>query len=290
MNIIFQVDGGLGKSIASTAVIAAIKNHYKKSKIIVVTAYPDVFLNNPNVHKTYYSNQTNGFYTKYIKGKDCKVFACEPYTHNNFLLSNEHLFRTWCKLCGVPYKGEKPEFYLTQAELDYFTPFYSSEKPIFVFQSNGGPEGQGYQYSWTRDIPTSTMTDIINHYKNDYTLIHIRRKDQFQYENTLSALDGYRSIAVLLALSSKRLLIDSFAQHLAAALNLTSVVCWSTTDPKVFGYKTHTNILANKFTKSPHLDQAIYQPFNLYQDIHTLPYNNINEIFDSSKIIEALGK
>jgi len=290
MNIIFQVDGGLGKSIASTAVIAAIKNHYKKSKIIVVTAYPDVFLNNPNVHKTYYSNQTNGFYEKYVKGKDCKVFACEPYTHNNFLLSNEHLFRTWCKLCGVPYKGEKPEFYLTKAELDYFTPFYSSEKPIFVFQSNGGPEGQGYQYSWTRDIPTSTMANIIDHYKNDYTMIHIRRKDQFQYENTLSALDGYRSIAVLLALSSKRLFIDSFAQHLAAALNLTSVVCWSTTDPKVFGYKTHTNILANKFTKKPHLDQAIYQPFNLYQDIHTLPYNNINEIFDSSKIIEALGK
>lgn len=290
MNIIFQVDGGLGKSIASTAVIAAIKNHYKKSKIIVVTAYPDVFLNNPNVYKTYYSNQTNGFYTKYIKNKDCKVFACEPYTHNNFLLSNEHLFRTWCKLCGVPYKGEKPEFYLTQAEIDYFSPYYQPEKPIFVIHPHGGPEGQGYQYSWTRDIPSSTMVDVINHYKNDYTIIQIRRKDQPQYENTLSALDGYRSIAIMLMLSKKRLLIDSFAQHLAAALNLSSVVCWVTTDPKVFGYKSHTNILANKFTKKPHLDQAIYQPFNLYQDIHTLPYNNINEIFDSSKIIEALGK
>jgi hypothetical protein len=111
-----------------------------------------------------------------------------------------------------------------------------------------------------------------------------------QYENTLSALDGYRSLAILLLLSKKRLFIDSFSQHLAAALKLPSVVCWSTTTPKVFGYNIHNNILANSFTKQPKLDQATYQPFNLYEDIHSLPYENMNEIFDSSKIIEALGK
>lgn len=290
MNIIFQVDGGLGKSIASTAVIAAIKNHYKKSKIIVVSPYPDVFLNNPNVYRTYLTSQINGLYLKYIKGKDCKIFACEPYTHNNFLTGEEHLLRTWCKLCGVPYKGEQPEFYLTQAEIDYFTPYYQPEKPIFVIHPHGGPQGQGYQYSWTRDIPSSNMVDIINHYKNDYSIIHIRRQDQLQYEDTLSALDGYRSLAILLLLSKKRLLIDSFSQHLAAALKLPSVVCWSTTTPKVFGYKIHNNILANPFTKQPKLDQATYQPFNLYEDIHSLPYENLNEVFDSNKIIEALGK
>ena len=290
MNIIFQVDGGLGKSIASTAVIAAIKNHYKKSKIIVVSPYPDVFLNNPNVYRTYLTSQINGLYLKYVKGKDCKIFACEPYTHNNFLTGEEHLLRTWCKLCGVPYKGEQPEFYLTQAEIDYFTPYYQPEKPIFVIHPHGGPQGQGYQYSWTRDIPSSNMVDIINHYKNDYSIIHIRRQDQLQYEDTLSALDGYRSLAILLLLSKKRLLIDSFSQHLAAALKLPSVVCWSTTTPKVFGYKIHNNILANPFTKQPKLDQATYQPFNLYEDTHSLPYENLNEVFDSNKIIEALGK
>lgn len=290
MNIIFQVDGGLGKSIASTAVIAAIKNHYKKSKIIVVSPYPDVFLNNPNVYRTYLTSQINGLYLKYIKGKDSKIFACEPYTHNSFLTGEEHLLRTWCKLCGVPYKGEQPEFYLTQAEIDYFTPYYQPEKPIFVIHPNGGPQGQGYQYSWTRDIPSPNMIDIINHYKNDYSIIHIRRQDQLQYEDTLSALDGYRSLAILLLLSKKRLLIDSFSQHLAAALKLPSVVCWSTTTPKVFGYKIHNNILANPFTKQPKLDQATYQPFNLYEDIHSLPYENLNEVFDSNKIIEALGK
>jgi hypothetical protein len=42
----------------------------------------------------------------------------------------------------------------------------------------------------------------------------------------MHALDGFRSIAILLQLADKRLLIDSFAQHMAAALNVKSTVCW----------------------------------------------------------------
>ena len=33
MNIIFQVDGGLGKSIMATAVLKAIRKQYKKENI-----------------------------------------------------------------------------------------------------------------------------------------------------------------------------------------------------------------------------------------------------------------
>ena len=42
--------------------------------------------------------------------------------------------------------------------------------------------------------------------------------------------------------------MDSFAQHLAAAMGVKSTVCWVTTKPKVFGYKLHDNIQANPFT------------------------------------------
>lgn len=290
MNIIFQVDGGLGKSIASTAVISAIKKKYgKKSNIIVVTSFPDVFLNNPNVYKTIPSNQLSGIYEQYIKGKKSKIFAGEPYRQNGFLNNEEHLFETWCRLCGVKYNGETPEFYLTEAEKEYFVPVYQTEKPILVLHTNGGAEGQQYNYSWTRDIPTSTVNNVINHYKESHTIIHIRRSDQIQYPNTLSALDGYRSIAIMLLLSDKRLLIDSFSQHLAASLNLPSVVCWSTTSPKVFGYKMHKNIIATPFSKTPlyNVNNA-YQAFSLYEDIHSLPYNSIDEIFNDDAIIKAL--
>jgi hypothetical protein len=47
MNIIFQISGGIGKCVMATAVCEAIKKQYPDSRLIVVSGYADVFLNNP---------------------------------------------------------------------------------------------------------------------------------------------------------------------------------------------------------------------------------------------------
>ena len=291
MNIIFQIDGGLGKSIMATAMVKVIKKRYKNANIIVVSAYPDVFLNNPHIFEVHHPNQVNGLYLKFIKDQKCKIFAAEPYRDTDFMtLKPISLFDTWCKVFGLRYNGEQPEIFLTQPEIDYFAPYYKTDKPILAIQPNGGPAGLGYQYAWTRDIPEPNMLEIIEHYKNDYSIIHIKREDQKTYENTMQALDGYRSIAILLQLSDKRLLIDSFAQHLASALNKKSTVCWISTKPETFGYKLHDNIRANTFTKEPTLTQAIYEPFGLSEDVSSIPYNDLTEIFDTNKIITSINK
>ena len=290
MNVIFQIDGGLGKSIMATAMVKVIRKRYKNSHIIVVTAYPDVFLNNPHINECFRIEEMGGVYLKYVKDQDCKIFTEDPYRNTSFLTDKEHLLKTWCKIYGLNYNNEQPQLYLTQPEVDYFKPFYQVEKPILAIQPNGGPQGQGFQYSWTRDIPQPTMNEIIKHYKEDYTIVHIKREDQQQYPDTLHALDGFRSIAILLQLSSKRLLIDSFSQHLAAAMDKKSTVCWVTTKPKIFGYKLHDNIIANPFTKEPQLERSVYQPFNLAQDISSIPYNDLNEIFNANTIIESINK
>ena len=290
MNIIFQIDGGLGKSIMATAMTKVIRKRYKNAHIIVVTAYPDVFLNNPHINECFRIEQIGGAYLKYVKDQDCKIFIEDPYRHTSFLTEKEHLFRTWCKIYGLNYNNEQPELFLTQPETDYFKPFYNVEKPIFAIQPNGGPIGQGFQYSWTRDIPEPTVNEIIQHYKEDYTIVHIKREDQYKYPDTLHALDSFRSIAILLQLSSKRLLIDSFGQHLSASMGKKSTVCWVTTKPKIFGYKLHDNIQANSFTKEPQIQNSVYQPFNLAQDVSSIPYNDLREIFETNKIIESINK
>lgn len=290
MNIIFQIDGGLGKSIMATAMTKVLRKRYKNAHIIVVTAYPDVFLNNPHINECFRIEQIGGAYLKYVKDQDCKIFIEDPYRHTSFLTEKEHLFRTWCKIYGLNYNNEQPELYLTQPETDYFKPFYQTEKPIMAIQPNGGPMGQGFQYSWTRDIPEPTVNEIIQHYKEDYTIVHIKREDQYKYPDTLHALDGFRSIAILLQLSKKSLLIDSFGQHLAAAMGVKSTVCWVTTKPKVFGYKLHDNILAEPFTKEPQIQNSVYQPFNLAQDVSSIAYNDLREVFDINKIVESVNK
>ena len=291
MNVIFQIEGGLGKSIMATAIVKVIKKHYKNANLIVITGYPDIFLNNPDVFEIHNINQINGLYLKLIKDQKCKIFTEDPYRNSDFITEQSiPLLKTWCKIYGLNYNNEQPQIYLTQPEIDYFTPFYKTDKPILAIQPHGGPEGLGYQYSWTRDIPSINVNEIIEYYKDDYTIIHIKRPDQIIYENTLQALDGFRSIAILLQIADKRLLIDSFTQHLSAALNKKSTVCWISTKPEIFGYKHNINIKSNPFTKEPNLVSAVYNPFNLSQDISSIPYNNLNEIFDTNKIIESINK
>ena len=290
MNVIFQIDGGLGKSIMATAMVKVLRKRYKNAHIVVVTPYSDVFLNNPHINECIRPDHMNGAYLKYIKDQNCKIFIEDPYRNTSFLTDKEHLLKTWCKIYGLHYNNEQPELYLTQPEIDYFKPFYETEKPILAIQPHGGPQEQGFKYSWTRDIPNPTVEQIIEHYVNDYTIIHIKRQDQHIYPNTMQALDGFRSIAILLQLSKKRLLIDSFGQHLSASLGIKSTVCWVTTKPKVFGYKLHDNIISNSFTKDPQIQNSVYQPFNLAQDISSIPYNDLNEVFDVDKIIESINK
>jgi ADP-heptose:LPS heptosyltransferase len=287
-NVIFQIDGGLGKSIMATAILKVIKKEYKKSNIIVVTGYTDVFVGNPNVNKVLHPSQAVGFYKNYIHNKETKVFISDPYMTSDFITESNHLLDIWCKMYGLKYDNEQPEIFLSKGEKEYFAPFYKLDKPIMAIQPNGGAVGQPLKYSWTRDFPASVVNEVVAQFKNDYAILHIKRDDQLIYENTIGALDSWRSIAIMLSLSTKRLLIDSSSMHISTALNLPSVVGWIGTNPKVFGYDLHNNIVANEPTKEINLESNSYSKHLLYEDISTFPYNNFSEVFDTQSIITAL--
>lgn len=287
-NVVFQIDGGLGKSIMATAILKVIKKEYKKANIIVVTGYPDVFVGNPNVNKVLHQQQAVGLYKNYIQNKNTKVFITDPYSTSDFITESNHLLKIWCDIYGLKYNGELPEIFLSKGEKEYFAPFYKLDKPIMAIQPNGGAVGQPLKYSWTRDLPALVVNEVISQFKNDYAILHIKRDDQLIYENTIGALDNWRSIAIMLTLSTKRLLIDSSSMHIATALNLPSVVGWIGTNPFVFGYDLHTNIFANDPTKEINVESNSYTKHLLFEDIATLPYNNFSEIFDTQRIINAL--
>jgi hypothetical protein len=288
MNIIFSIDGGLGKSIIATAVLKAIKKQYKKANILVSTGYPDVFINNPNVNRIITHANNSGIYKDFIQNKDAKVFISDPYSTSDYITESKHLIQIWCEMFGIEYNGEMPELFLSKAEKQYFEPFYRLDKPILAIQPNGGAINQPLKYSWVRDIPAPIVEQVIEYYKNDYSIVHIKREDQIMYENTIGALDSFRSIAIMLTMSEKRLLIDSSAMHIATALNLPSVVAWIGTSSKVFGYDMHTNIMANTPPKEYNLDHSYYQRMPLFEDISKIPYNDLNEVFDVNEIIKLI--
>lgn len=241
MNIVFEVSGGIGKSVMATAVVSCIKKTYPEANIIVVTAYPEVFLNNPEVYRALPFNSLY-FFETYVK-EDTKIFKLEPYQTEDFIKGKKHLIEIWCELFGLVYEGELPKLYLTEFELTQATNKYKKEKPLLVIQPFGGAN-TAIKYSWNRDIPITQARDIVAKYK-DHDVLQIGREDQPTVARKITAL--FREIAALIAVSDKRIFIDSFSQHIASALNLPSTVLWITNKPTVFGYDINTNIQARPF-------------------------------------------
>ena len=101
-NLIFSVNGGIGKSITATAVCKAIKKKYPSDKLIVLSGYPEVFSNSKDVDMAFGFGQEAYFYSKYIENQDVIIMANEPYNVTEHILCQEHLIETWCKMYDIP--------------------------------------------------------------------------------------------------------------------------------------------------------------------------------------------
>lgn len=271
----------------ATAVCEAIKKQYPDAHLIVISGYPDVFLNNPYVYRSFGFGTVSYFYSEYIDGKEFKIFAHDPYVETAHIKQNEHLIKTWCEMFGIKYNGEQPKINLTAREYQFFENKFTSDRPILLLQTNGGAQTE-HKYSWARDLPASVVIKIINHFQPEFNIVHIRREDQVGFEGTFSVTDNFRALCVLISMSSKRLLIDSFGQHVAASMELPSTVCWVANSPTVFGYKIHNNIIANPFTVKPELKNSYFGKFNIAGDLIEFPYEHEDEIFNANEIIKSI--
>lgn len=289
-NIIFQIDGGIGKSIMATAVCEAIKKKYPKDKLIVITAYPQVFLLNPHVDKCLTHGNLQYFYSDYIENKDVITFLHNPYYETDFIARKGHLIETWCAMFNIPFNGEQPKLYVTQREIDFYSNQFQSDKPIFVLQTNGGAQEQAIKYSWARDIPLSTAQKVVDAFSKDYNVVHIKREDQLGLQNTTPVTGDFRALVVLVKLSKARLLMDSFAQHVAKALDLDSVVLWIANTPAQFGYNNNVNIIANAETTTPELKNSVFSKYNITGELLEFPFNDESEIFNDDEVIDAIKK
>ena len=249
-NIVFFVQGGIGKHIASTAVAECIKNNYPERNLIVICPYPEVFLNNPFVHRVYRSNTVQYFYNDFIKDKDVVYFGNEVYHSNQYVAENKHLITAWCEMFGLKYNNEQPRLFINQVEVYDAQTKFQKEKPILVIQPNGGVEGQpNSNYSWARDLPPFLTENIVKELSKKYHIYHICRSNQLKFEGAEQVSLPWRESFTLLILARARLLIDSYAQHASAALGLPSVVCWVGTKPEKLGYNLHKNIVAKDSSK-----------------------------------------
>lgn len=285
--VIFEVSGGIGKNIMATAVIKTLKQHYTDREIVVVTAWPDVYKSNPNVSKIVNFSNLGSFYDTYIKSADSIVFKMDPYHHTDYINRRRHVIDIWHELCGLPYTNKQPEIFFNAIEMDSVKRTIQIQKPMFVIQPFGGVDTGHPKYAWPRDLPPHIAQQVVNHFKDKYDIIQIKTQNQIQLENVFPATSpNLRQILGLMMFSEKRLLIDSFAQHAAAAFSLPSTVCWIGNSPVTLGYDTHDNIQSI----NPQLattQNSYLEPYDISGNDSEYPFVT-TDIFDVQSIIQSV--
>lgn len=287
--VILHSEGGHGKQVMATAVCRAIKKKYPDRKLIVVTAWDGPFFYNPDVFRFYTFGQMQYFFDDYIK-EDTIILRHEVYHSEDHILQRKHLVDSWCNMFGIETDGVRPKIYLNPRELEIARDKVKPDgRPIMLLQTHGGsPNAQYSKKSWYRDMPMEIAQKLVNYFSKSYRILHLRTPDQPELNGTELLNLPYRELYAVFPMSQKRLFIDSFAQHVAAALDLQSTVIWIGNKPEVFGYKENINIAPNvdyvrELNKFSYLDQ-----FDISGQIQQFPYDTIN-MFDINKIIEAVN-
>ena len=292
---VFHLQGGIGKHIAATAVAKAIKNNYPDRKLIVVCAYPDIFINLPYVNRVYQLGNTNYFYQNYIQDKDSLIFYHEPYFTTDHIHKKLPLIENWCNLHNLKFNGEKPDLRFNNLQKNIAKEVWcKGKKPVMVIHTNGGLLATDAKpYSWTRDMPEDIAQKIVDHYKGKYHIYQITKMKSPKLKGATHIFATPEKSLTLMELfsvlihSKKRVLIDSCVQHAAAALRLPSTVLWNGTNPKVFGYDIHDNIT----TEIPYdfkLPGSYLFDFDFNGNETEYPFGEQEELYDIDKIITSI--
>lgn len=287
MNIVFSITGGIGKHIMATAVCKGIKTKFPDSNLIVITGYPEIFYNHPAIHRIYHPASLGFFYENHVKDQKVLLLNQEPYSHESYIFRKKHLIETWFQCLNLEYRGEHPELFTTSAEHELSINKMNSSKPRLVFQ----PFGQSSNgYNWVRDIPLDKAQQLADYFSQHFEVLHIRSEHQASLQNTtpITSTD-LRDVFQTIKHAHARLLIDSFAQHAAAALHSPSVVCWIGNSPQTFGYSIHKNILANPPNMFTHNISNNFEDYSFMNPVPAqCPYISTQDIFNTQLIIDAI--
>lgn len=293
--VIFHIEGGVGKNIVATSVVRAIKKTYPDREIVVVSPYPEVFLHNPIVYRTYKMGICSYFYEDYILNKDTIILKHDPYSSNDVLNKKCNLALAWCNSLQIKFDGEKPELFFSIIEeqnVDLLLKKYSFNKPIIAVQCNGG---MGYSenhitFNWFRDVPVAYFQPIINKFKDNFTFLQIRSNNQTVLENTVQIDLSLREVFLLLSKVNGAICIDSLTQHVLAAFNKPSLVLWVGNTPKVFGYIKNKNIIGNYKHETQNIESYL-DPYPLITKGYQCPSNyNPYELFNLSEIESSFSE
>lgn len=244
MNYIVEIVGGIGFHIMGTSFIKWLSEKYPKSKIIITSAYPELFEYNPRIYRNLHLSQPYLF-EDYIKGNDYRkgfpYQMIEYYREENKM----HVMELFPKAYGFNEynKNPEPEIYLTQGEEMDGHMYNQQNGPLITFQGFGGlPNGavpnKDKVDSSQRDMKYDFACKVVNILvREGFKVLQIRSQTEPIIPNTLQLNIPFRNLIPILKHSLGHVGIDSSMMHAAALVKKPQLIFWGGTHKDNVGYE-----------------------------------------------------
>lgn len=215
-------------------------------KIWMMTQFPEIFLNNPNIDKIIKKN-SNGNVSKAMRDylKKIKARVVHPWytkydkTTDRDIIPEKHIVHIMCDKTNVPYPEIlKPEIYLTASEKKKGKLFNNQ---ICIHSTGSGAR----QPMHTKDWYPERFQEVVDILKTKYTIIQLGSAgDTFlQGAIDMRGKTTIRETAAILYRSEFFIGQVGFLMHLARAVDCRSVIIYGGRErPDQSGYDFNINL------------------------------------------------
>ena len=288
---LINVEGGLGKNVMLTSILAEFKASRGYDELYVISPYHDVFKACSAVTDAFPPMQGT-LYQELVLDDDCDIYWKDPYNNQKFIKKQCHLFDAWAEEFGFELSRIADEYVpqLDKLEEEFPAVKQAAEQKLIewgenfcIVQFNGGqsplgpmqgPDGKPIQYNDRQEgIKRNYFKgeQIVKMLKEKYGeachIIHFALPNEPTIEGTEKIQVPYLTYHLLAAKAKAIVCTDSSLQHLATGVNDNITVIWGETRPEHFGYCRNNNVCAQHVLNS----QPYFRPLGVSPSIVRMP-------------------
>jgi len=251
MQKIIQIDGGIGRVLCTTHALNILS---EQQEVIVLTTWPEVFFNNPNILKVYGLNREY-IWDDVIRHGD--FIYPEPYFKREYYTQEHHLSQAFNNILLNDSVFSFPKLYLSPQEMQWGKNFIINIRAqfpkhlILAFQPYGASATitDGIVIDPTnRSLSSDSVRYIADNLKDVILLncshIPIDHRKVWQASFTV------RELFAVVAACDHIFTIDSMLSHVGAAFQKTGILLLGSTFSRNVAYPNYTTLQREGYPKS----------------------------------------
>ena len=239
--------GGIGDNCTYTSAISKLKE-----PVCVMTEWPDIFNNHPNVAAIYKGSLFRplaGNNESFYKSFD-KIIICDSINSEKHLKTNSHLCEIAHDFLQVPYDKNETEYYFSDREKIKTEKFISKHNNLVLLQYQSSTHYPDHKI--VKSIYTSQAQQMVNFLKDHFNFSVLEVSEKPNLSGTVNSdysanpLIPYRDILCLLQYSKFFITIDSCLNHFSSNKfnKKKGIVFWGSTSMDKYSYDHNFNYLS----------------------------------------------